>query len=209
MDEETPVPFKNYFPNLSMSSYFWVVILIALIVFGMLGFFVGVRVNELPFSSTQSNGAASQYQPLISLTPIPGDDNDMDYSSIGGSFVTNTNQYDQFVIYINGVSSGASTIIDSDNRSFVKPVAGVQYPYMFSRLNPSSSYTVSASFCRVNTKTYALVCANNIKMTKCTGTIQGKTCVIKGNGNEFKSSGEVDFSVPSGNGVTPMITPVP
>lgn len=201
MDEETPIPFKQYFPNLSDGAYFWLVILGSLIIFGVLGYFVGIRVNQLPSASIvpAPTSAFSQQLPQ-QVTPGPYDDNDADYSNIYGYFITNASQYDQFVIRIDSLPSSATTFIDTDDRSFNQPHIGIQYPYMFSRLNPFLSYVVSASSCYTNKKTFALECAKNIKITKCIGSIQGSTCVIKGNGNEAQSSGEVDFLVPGASG---------
>ena len=196
MDEETPVPFKQYFPKLSLAAYFWVVIFVSLVVFGILGYFVGIRVSQLPSSALLPNptGAYSQQiQPQVITSPY--DDNDTDYSNISGYFVTNTNAYDQFSISIAALPSNTIKTIDTDNRPFNNPHVGINYPYMFSRLNPLRSYEVFASSCRTNPKTYALECAKNIVITKCTGKIQGKTCVITGNGLESQSSGEVDFAI--------------
>ena len=168
-----------------------------MIVFGVLGYFVGIRVNQLPASSV-SPGPTVAFNQQAPQQPTPGiyDDNDTDYSNISGYFITNASQYDQFVIRIDSLPSSTTTFIDTDDRAFDEPHVGIQYPYMFSRLNPFLSYAVSASSCYTNLKTYALECAKNIKITKCSGTIQGTTCVIKGNGNEAQSSGEVDFLVP-------------
>ena len=197
MEEETQVPFKDYFPKLSLGSYFWMVILISAIIFSVVGYFVGIRVNELPSSTPQPSQQIipQQVQSAVHVTLMPGDDNDIDYSHISGSIVMNTDAYDQFVVNVNGLPNGKTVLIDTDNRSFVNPHMGIQYPYFFSRLDPFRSYAVTASACRTNPKTYALDCAKNIRITKCTGTIQGNTCVIKGNGIEVQSSGEVDFAL--------------
>jgi len=209
MDEENSIPFKQYFPQLSLEAYFWLVIFASMILFSIIGYFVGVRVDQLT-SSNQSPAIATAPTGIVSQqiqtaphgTPIPGDDNDIDYSAIEGYFVTDSDQYDQFVIYVNGIQTSVTSLIDSDTRSFTKPHLGIQYPYMFSRLNPATSYAVSASACRTNPQTYALICAKNIVITKCTGQIQQNTCIIKGNGNELQSSGEVDFSL-AGTDPTP------
>jgi hypothetical protein len=193
MDEETPIPFKQYFPNLSVGAYFWVVILVSLVVFSIVGYFTGVRVSELPSDQTSISAASSTTQTAANYWMFDG--TDFIYSQISGSFITNTSKYAQFVISVSALPSPKTVITDTDVRSFTDPHVGIHYPYMFSRLNPSRSYTVSASACRVNDKTYALECAKNIIITKCTGKIQGKTCLIIGNGNELQSSGEVDFAL--------------
>jgi hypothetical protein len=193
MDNETEVPFKNYFPNLSLSSFFWVIIGLSGLFFVVVGYFVGVRVNELPSSNQPSQSPS--VSPFLQPTLQPGDDNDIDYSSINGTILVNTNYYDQFVVRVNGLPSSTSTMIDTDYRTFTNPHVGIQYPYFFSRLNPSRSYEVSASACRVNDTTHAFECAQNIRITKCTGKLQGKTCLIPGNGIESQSSGEVDFAL--------------
>jgi hypothetical protein len=200
MDEEEQVPFKNYFPKLSLHNYFWVVILVSLIVFGVIGYFVGIRVSELPFSSPQQQAISPTPQPAnaeVSESARSGSDNDGSYLQINGSFVTKNDAYKQFVITAKSLPYGNITAIDMDTRSFMNPVVGVQYPYFFSRLFSGQTYAISASFCHVNTQTYALECANNIKITKCSGAIQGKTCIIKSNGTQASNWGEVDFSVPS------------
>lgn len=193
MDDETPIPFKQYFPNLSVGAFFWVVILISLVVFSIVGYFTGVRVSELPSDQSSTNVTASTTQSAANYWMFDG--TDFIYSQVSGSFITNTNKYDHFVIYVSALPSQNTIITDTDVRSFTDPQVGIHYPYMFSRLNPSRSYAVSASACYVNSKTYALDCAKNITITLCTGEMQGETCIIKGNGNELQSSGEVDFTL--------------
>ena len=197
MDEETPVPFKDYFPNLSMSSYFWLMIGLTALFFGFIGYFVGVRINELPSSTNipQTSNIAQQYLPTQPTGTIPGDDNDIDYSSIDGFFTTDTTYYDQLVVSIDSIQNNVKTNLDTDYRYITKPQTGIQYPYSFDRLDPYKSYIVSASACTTNPKTYALDCAKNIKIAKCSGEFQGATCVITGNGNEVKSSGTVNFAI--------------
>ena len=203
MDEEAPVPFKQYFPTLPMSSYFWVVIGISAILFGLGGYLVGVRVNQLPSSSSSQQSSLSQ-QSTPSQTPNTlGDDHDTDYSTIGGYFITDTDSYDQLSISIDSVKNGVKTGLDSDYRYITKPQANITYPYLFQRLNPSKSYIISASACTTNPKTYALLCAKNIKITTCSGTLQGVNCIITGDGNVGQSSGEVDFSIQNGNNTAP------
>lgn len=192
MDDEPPVPFKQYFPKLSVSAYFWVVIGISALVFLLLGYFVGIRVNELPSSTAV---LSQQIPSTIVPTVIPGDDNDTDYGRIVGTFKTNTNYYEQVAISIDSIQNGVETGLDSDLRDITKPQVGVVYPYSFARLDSSKTYTVSASACRVNPKTYALDCAKKINITNCTGTIQGKNCIIKWQGNSLQRSGNVDFSI--------------
>jgi hypothetical protein len=203
MDEEIPVPFKQYFPMLSIGSYFWVVIAISAILFGFGGYLVGVRVNQLPSSvSTQQSSLTQQSSP--SQTPnTSGDDHDTDYSTIGGYFITDTDSYDQLSISIDSVKNGVKTGLDTDYRYITKPQANITYPYLFQRLDPSKSYILSASACTTNPKTYALLCAKNIKIITCSGTLQGNNCVITGNGNVGQSSGEVDFSIKNGNNTAP------
>ena len=203
MEEEAPVPFKDYFPNLSMSSYFWLIMGLTALLFAFLGYFVGIRVSQLPSSSAptpvpqQPAYNPQMYQPTQPTgSPIPGDDNDVDYSSIDGVFTTNTSYYDQLVVNIDSLQNSVRTNLDTDYRDITKPQVGVQYPFGFDRLDPYKSYIVSASACTTNPKTYALECAKNIKITKCSGQIQGQSCIITGNGNEIQSSGEVNFSIP-------------
>jgi hypothetical protein len=202
MDENTQIPFKQYFPNLSLSAFFWLVIFSCMIIFSIVGFLFGMRVSELPssnltgaVSSAVPTSSYQQFQPPQS-TPGQYDDNDIDYSNIDGNIITNTSAYDQAVVTVNGLPTTTTILSDTDYRTYDNPHVGIEYPYVFSRLNPARSYAVSASSCRTDPKTYALVCAKNIKITKCTGTIQGNTCIIKGNGVEVLSSGEVDFSIP-------------
>lgn len=192
MDEETPVPFKQYFPKLSMSSYFWVVIGIAAVFFGIIGYFVGIRVNDLQSSSTSLG-----YSTVSSPTPtIPaGGDNDANLAQVYGTFTTSTNYYDQLAVNVDSIQNGVKTNLDSDFRDITKPQTGIKYPYLFSRLDPSKTYIVSASACRANPKTYALECAKNIKITGCTGTIQGDSCIITWQGNIQQRYGAVDFSI--------------
>jgi len=192
MNEETPVPFKQYFPKLSISSYFRVVTGISAIAFGILGFFVGVRINELPSSAFS---ASQQLQSLITPAASPGGDNDTDFARVYGTFTTDTNYYSQIVVAIDSIQNGVETNLDSDLRDITRPQAGIIYPYLFSRLDPSRTYIVSASACSVNLKTFALECAKNIKLTNCTGTAQGENCIIKWQGNSLQRSGSVDFSI--------------
>ena len=206
MDDETPIPFKQYFPNLSVGAYFWVVILVSLVVFSLLGYFTGVRVSELPSDQTPTAAAAPITQSAANYWMFDG--TDFIYSQINGSFVTNTSMYDQFVIYVSALPSPKTIIADNDVRTFVKPQVGIRYPFMFSRLNPNRSYAVSASACSVNPKTFVLDCAKNIKITACSGAIQGSTCVVKGNGNELQSSGEVNFLIPSVQSATSSASPI-
>lgn len=190
MDEETSVPFKQYFPKLSMSSYFWVVIGISAVVFGILGYFVGIRINELPYTTL-----SQQLQPTPSTTNIQSGDNDTDYARVYGTFITDTNYYEQAAISIDSIQNGVRTNLDSDIRDITKPQAGIEYPYLFARLDPSKMYIVSASACSVDPKTYVLDCAKKITITNCTGTIQGQNCIIKWNGSQLQPWGGVDFSI--------------
>lgn len=185
--EETPVPFKPYFPKLSMSSYFWIIIGISGIFFGILGYFIGFRVNELPFSSAKS----SVLQPPQSLS---GDDTDSDseFAEIFGTFTTDTSYYDQIDVYVDSIKNGVKTQQDADYRYITKPESGVVYPFSFQRLAPSKNYIFTASACTTNPKTYALLCAKHIKITKCSGTLQGNACIITGSAQNF---GKVDFSL--------------
>jgi hypothetical protein len=189
MDEKAPVPFKQYFPKLSMSSYFWVVIGISALFFGILGYFIGVRVNQLPLPLTQ------QLQLTPSITTTPGADSDANVAKINGLFTTDTNFYSQIAINIDSIQNGVKTNLDSDFRDITKPQAGVVYPFLFSRLDSSKIYSVSISACRANPKTFALECAKNIKVTSCSGTIQGSSCLIKWQGNPLQHFGGVDFSL--------------
>ncbi|HSX09536.1 MAG TPA: hypothetical protein VLF93_05250 [Candidatus Saccharimonadales bacterium] len=200
--DESPVPFKQYFPNLSLNSYFWLVIGISAIVFGVGGYFVGIRVNQLP-QYNQSQPTTVQ-QSILGPTPtIPGDDGDTDFSTIGGNFITDTDYYDQLTISIDSIKDGVHTNLDTDFRDITKPQVNVSYPYLFQRLDPSKSYVVSASACTTNPKTYALICAKNIKITKCTGKIDGKTCIISGAANHRINSGQVNFSIAKADNSVP------
>lgn len=195
MEEEIQVPFKQYFPNLPIGTYFWIILLIFMVVFSVFGYITGVRVDELASSNSQNQSSAvPQGSCPSSLANIPGCD--VETSVIFGYFVMNSPLYDQFDIYINGLPRYVYTMIDTDYRWVDNPHVGIQYPYEFSRLLASSTYAVYATACRVNSKTFALECAKNIKITKCTGKIQGDTCVIKGNNQKLPETNEVDFSVP-------------
>lgn len=197
MDEEEQVPFKQYFPKFSMSSYFWLVILISMVIFGIIGYFVGIRVSELPssmLSPTPTSSVTQQGQ-----APFQNNDSDDDYSDISGSFTTSTDIYDQYVVLVRA----AGGIVDSDSRTFDKPHVEIQYPYEFSRMNPLHSYVVSAFACFINPHTYALECAKNIKVTKCSGKIQGATCVIDSKGS-VQSLNEVDFFIPKDSAPTSL-----
>lgn len=190
MNEKPSMPFKNYFPNLSLNAYFWLVIGLSALIFGIGGYFVGIRVSQLPSSTP--------YQQVSTVFPtptIPGGDSDASVSTIGGAFTTDTNYYDQLVVNVDSIQNGVKTGLDTDYRYITKPQAGVQYPFSFLRLDPSKSYIVSASACTTNPKTYALICAKHIKIINCSGTLQGSSCIIKGNGIQQESSGEVDFSL--------------
>jgi len=198
MAEKTPVPFKQYFPKLSLRAYFWLVIFVCLVVFGVLGYFVGLRVSQLPPSQQQASVPVIQGQASVTPGVIINDDA---YSNISGNLITQTTIYDQIVLQIKAVPGKTTTYNDFDQRTFNLPHVRIPYPYVFSRLHPFESYVVSASACFTNKKTFALVCAKNITITKCTGIIQGDTCIIKGNGNDVLSSGQVDFLVPKPAGV--------
>jgi len=190
MNEETPVPFKDYFPKLSMSSYFWLIIVLSAGFFGIVGYFIGVRVNEL--SSVMS---LQTQQTQIPPIPTLARDNDTSYSRIYGFFTLNTNYYQQLVISVDSFQNGVRTGLDTDYRYITKPRAGVSYPYSFDRLDPAKSYIVSASACTTDPKTYALNCAKHIAIIKCSGAIQGNDCVVKAAGNQSRYPNQVDFSL--------------
>lgn len=166
-----------------------------MVVFSVFGYFTGLRVDQLlsPNSQTQSNSATQGTCPSA-LANTPGCD--VETSVIYGNFVMNSSKYDQFDIYINGLPRTVNNTIDTDYRWVDNPHVGIQYPYEFSRLLASSTYSVYATACTTNPKTFALECAKNIKITRCTGQIQGNSCVIKGNNQRLPETNEVDFSVP-------------
>jgi hypothetical protein len=195
MEEEMQIPFRQYFPNLSLGAYFWIVLFIFMVVFSVFGYFTGLRVDELSSSNPQTQSISfPQGSCPSALANTPGCD--VETSVIFGYFVMNSPMYDQFDIYINGLPRSVNGMIDTDYRWVENPHVGIQYPYEFSRLLASSTYAVTAKACRVNPTTFALICAKNIKITRCTGQIQGETCVIKGNNQRLPETNEVDFSVP-------------
>src|SRR5580704_14508244 len=113
MEEEMQVPFKQYFPNLPLGTYFWIVLLIFMVVFSIFGYFIGVRVDELSSSNSQApSTAVPQGSCPSSLANTPGCD--VETSVIYGNFVMNSSKYDQFDIYINGLPRTVNNTIDTD-----------------------------------------------------------------------------------------------
>lgn len=191
--EESSVPFKQYFKNLSLRLYFWLVICTCAIIFGILGFFIGVRILELPFETNSALPLQSTAIPVP--TNFPGGDNDTDYARIVGNFTTDTNYYEQLVVSVDSIQNGVKTNLDYDLRDITRPQVGVAYPFSFARLDPSKTYIVSASACTVNAKTYALECAKKISVSNCTGTVVGSNCIVTWQGSLLQKVGGVSFSI--------------
>lgn len=200
MDEQSPIPFKQYFPNLSLSSYFWLAIGVSSVVFCIGGYFIGARVSGLSASSSQPT------QSQTSSTSPSGNDNDTAFAEVFGTFTTDTSYYDQLDVYVDSIKNGVRTNQDVDYRYIVKPQVGVAYPFSFQRLDPTKEYIFSASACITNPKTYALICAKHINITKCSGTIQGANCIIKAPGPLLQTSGAVDFSLKKVDNPVPTIS---
>lgn len=199
--EESFVPFKQYFPKLTLRSYFWLVIVVCACIFGSLGFLVGLRIIELPLLTTPA--LPQQTSSILIPTNMPGSDNETNFARVEGSFTTDTTYYDQLVVNIDSVQNGVKTNLDYDLRDITKPQIGIIYPYSFARLDPSKTYIVSASACSVNRKTYALECAKKITITNCTGTVEGSSCIIKWQGSQLQKVAGVSFSIEKAQNPTP------